>query len=127
MHGAINIFVTIYLFSLHVAPCVEGHVRFSGSTIIYGGRVQICSNLTWTTVCSDTWDDQAADVVCSQLGFVPYGKQQCLQVMCSYGILYNTYLWQAFSLVVANYVDPFGGNVGNHLPHLLVAILIGEH
>ncbi|EFJ44987.1 hypothetical protein VOLCADRAFT_33421, partial [Volvox carteri f. nagariensis] len=41
-------------------------VRLNGST---SGRVEVCLNGTWGSICDDEWDDLDADVACRQMGF----------------------------------------------------------
>ena len=38
------------------------------------GRVEICHNGSYDTVCSEMWENSEASVVCQQLGFSQYGK-----------------------------------------------------
>ena len=37
------------------------------------GRIEVCVNDTWGTICSDFWDNEDASVVCKQIGYSEYG------------------------------------------------------
>ena len=52
--------------------CTQGAIRLQGGTAT-SGRVEICNNNVWGTVCDDLWGDIEAQVVCRQLGFIGVG------------------------------------------------------
>ena len=45
----------------------EGEIRLRGGTE-KEGRVEMCLNNTWGTLCSSSWSDTEAAVACQQLG-----------------------------------------------------------
>ena len=52
---------------------MHGEVRLQDGTDISNGRVEICQNGIWGSVCSNAWDDMDAYVVCRQLGYAIEG------------------------------------------------------
>ena len=56
------------------APCTNGQLRLVGGNFGNEGRVEICLNNEWGTICDDNWDDNDANVVCGVLGFANTGE-----------------------------------------------------
>jgi deleted-in-malignant-brain-tumors protein 1 len=54
--------------------CEEGQIRLQNGDTRYEGRVEICINSTWGTICRDGWSNSDARVVCRQLGFSASGS-----------------------------------------------------
>ena len=55
--------------SIAVQSCTNGTLRLVGGPVIHAGRVEICINGVWGTVCDNGWDNNDAKVVCRQLGY----------------------------------------------------------
>jgi hypothetical protein len=53
--------------------CARGSIRLQGGSTL-SGRVEICNNGVWGTVCDDFFSNVDAQVACVQLGFATTGK-----------------------------------------------------
>ena len=53
--------------------CNNGDIRLVGGNTQYEGRVEVCWNEVWGTVCHDYWSTQDGIVACRQLGFSTTG------------------------------------------------------
>ena len=68
--------------------CADGDLRLVGGFIPSEGRVEICINNTYGTICDDRWDEQDAAVVCTQLQFSPNGMFSLLTCIASIPLPY---------------------------------------
>eukprot|EP00731_Ephydatia_muelleri_P031793 Em0023g300a len=49
--------------------CSDGSLRLQGGTSALNGRVELCLNNAWGTICDQGFDTDDATVICQQLGF----------------------------------------------------------
>lgn len=58
--------------------CDDGSLRVVGGNNDLQGRVEICYNEAWGTICDNQFDNVDASVICRQLGFSQNSK--CITV-----------------------------------------------
>jgi len=67
MYGYMYLYASVQLLS----GCSNGTIQLAGGQSSNEGRVEVCINGVWGTVCDDYWDSNDAKVVCRELG-LPY-------------------------------------------------------
>ena len=66
--------------------CTYGNIRLVGGATLYEGRVEVCINNTWGTVCDNSWDNSDATVICKQLGYAYTGSKCPVSLSNTYSI-----------------------------------------
>ena len=54
--------------------CPEGDVRLLDGNSPLEGRVEVCNNNEWNSICESGWNNPDAKVVCRELGLADVGK-----------------------------------------------------
>ena len=66
--------------STPMADCADGELRLvDGIDATNGGRLEICFNSAWGTICGDRFNQTEAAVACGQLGFSRQGAVPYMQ------------------------------------------------
>ena len=64
-------YISLFLYLSQV--CCDGNVRVMGGRSELEGRVEVCRNNSYNTVCDDFFGEEEAKVVCRQLGYAGDG------------------------------------------------------
>ncbi len=75
---------------LYIVPCIEDSVRLVNlkesnpsqlpaydliKDTVARGVVEVCQNLSFVSVCEESWTNREASVICNMLGFSSHGMQ----------------------------------------------------
>ena len=69
-NGLMSTFLSVVIL---LSVCSDGDLRLVDGEGTGEGRVEICFNNTYGSICADFWDEVDAQVVCGQLGFMRNG------------------------------------------------------
>ena len=64
--------------------CTTGDVRLVGGVLESEGRLEVCINQVWGTVCSRSWSSADSRVACRQLGHQELGMVSILKALYTY-------------------------------------------
>ena len=62
----------VVLSILLTVVCQNGQLRLSGGSNDLEGRLELCWNETWGTICDGFWTAFESNVACRQLGYQPF-------------------------------------------------------
>ena len=70
----LNVSVTFFLDpSTRNGECSHGDVRLVNGSNVLEGRVELCINNAWGTVCTDSISEDDVEVICRTAGQLPPG------------------------------------------------------
>ena len=84
MHGFINCLLNI--------GCTDGSIRLVGGAVLSAGRVEVCRNQVWGTVCNTMWSTQDSNVLCRQLGYSRIGMEKSHDAL--HCVMMIFFLWE---------------------------------
>ena len=71
------VFILVLFFAFcFFSGCANGDVLLVNGSVPSEGRVEICHDNIYGTVCDDRWDKLDAQVICAQAGFASNSEFQ---------------------------------------------------
>ena len=71
--------IFVFLFTIDVTAepvnCETGDIHLVNGSLESEGRLEVCVNQLWGTVCSRSWDYRETRVACKQLGHQELGNK----------------------------------------------------
>lgn len=64
----------VFKVTIQCIACFEGEIRLVDGSSASEGRVELCHNQQWGTICDDGWSEIDANVACRQADFSGFGK-----------------------------------------------------
>ena len=67
------ILLVIFVVIFSYVVCSDGDLRLVSGNVVNEGRVEICLNNVWGTICDDSFSNVDAEVVCRKLNYSTEG------------------------------------------------------
>lgn len=85
--------------------CTDGDVQLVGGRNSKEGRVDVCVEGHWVTMCHDRWTHREAEVVCRQLHYLTSASSNAHMYMFSYGgLIYRKAIWTLKKYVLCCFI-----------------------
>ena len=118
----------VWFCSIAIQGCTNGTLRLANGPVESAGRVEICINGVWGTVCHNGWDNNDARVVCRQLGYsvntergeLVHSLRRELVMYVTRSQMLPTYMAIAYNVTLSCYLS---GNIVTWSRYWCIAIL----
>ena len=68
-------FILVAINVANQSNCTDGDIQLVGGSNKYEGRIEVCVNQAWGTVCGYLYNNNVGKVVCDQIGAQTLGNE----------------------------------------------------